>query len=217
LDAGIYHLAMTASTLRVRRATIEDLARLRPLWNSMNLPMSKLEPRLTEFYIVEDADGKLIGEIGFQVGGDQGCMHSEGFTDFGLADASRELLWKRIQILATNHGVLRLWMQDCALFWIQLGFRHPVPEDLKKLPANWISENPSWLTLQLKNEAAINAVQKELAMFMNAQKQKSERTLEQMRTVKTLATILAIIFALVGFGVAILLLLKRAEYVPPGR
>jgi hypothetical protein len=204
---------MTVSTLCVRRATIEDLPKLRPLWNSMNLPVAKLEPRLTEFYIVEHEDGKLIGDIGFQVAGDQGCLHSEGFTDFGLADASRELLWKRIQILAANHGVLRLWMQDSALFWIQLGFRHPLPEELKKFPAHWITENASWLTLQLKNEAAINAVEKELAMFMSTQKRQSERTLEQMRTLKTLATILAILFAIGAFGAAIYHMMKRAEYL----
>jgi hypothetical protein len=217
LDAKTYHLAMTASPLRVRRATIDDLALLRPLWESMHLPVSELEPRLTEFQIAEDAEGKIIGEIAFLVGGDQGCLHSEGFTDFGQADSARELLWQRIQTLATNHGVLRLWMQDEAPFWIQLGFKPPGPEELKKLPGHWISENPSWLTLQLKNEAAIYAVTKELAVFMNTQKRQSERTLEHMRTVKMLATILAFIFAICAFGAAIFLMLKRAEYLHPGR
>jgi hypothetical protein len=204
---------MTASTLRVRRATIEDLVMLRPLWDSMHLPVAELEPRLTEFQVVENADGKIIGGIGFQIGGDQGRLHSEGFTDFGLAEVARELLWKRIQTLATNHGILRLWMQESSPFWIRLGFKPPLPEDSKRLPANWKAEDTSWLTLQLKNEAAINAVEKELAMFMSAQKQQSDRTLEQMRTLKKLATVLAIIFALCAFGAAIYLMMKRAEYL----
>ena len=208
---------MTASTLRVRRATIEDLAMLRPLWDSIHLPVAELEPRLTEFQVVEDADGKIIGEIGFQIGGDQGRLHNEAFTDFSLADTARELLWKRIQTLATNHGILRLWMLESTPFWIRLGFKPPLPEDLKKLPVNWITEKASWLTLQLKNEAAINAVEKELAMFMSAQKQQSDRTMEQMRTLKNLATILAVIFAIFAFGAAIFLLLKRAEYLHPVR
>jgi hypothetical protein len=202
---------MSASTLRVRRATVEDLGQLRPLWDSMRLPVTELEPRLTEFQIVEDAEGKLVGGIGFQIGGTQGCLHNEGFTDFGLADTARELLWKRIQTLATNHGILRLWMRDSTPFWIRLGFKPPLPEDTKRLPAEWNTEGPPWLTLQLKNEAAIHAVETELAMFMSAQKQHSDRTLDQMRTLKTLATILAFIFALLAFGAAGYLLLKRPE------
>ena len=208
---------MTASTLRVRRATIEDLDMLRPLWDSMRLPVAELEPRLTEFQVVEDTDGKIVGGIGFQIGGNQGRLHNEGFTDFGLADAARELLWKRIQTLATNHGILRLWMQESTPFWIRLGFKPPIPEDLKKLPANWNTEEASWLTLQLKNEAAINAVEKELAMYMSAQKQHSERTLEQMRTLKKLAVVLAVIFALFTLGAMFLLLLKRPDLRHPGR
>ena len=208
---------MTASTLRVRRATVEDLDMLRPLWDSMRLPVAELEPRLTEFQVVEDADGKIMGGIGFQIGGNQGRLHNEGFTDFGVADAARELLWKRIQTLATNHGVLRLWMRESTPFWIRLGFKPPIPEDLKKLPANWNTEDASWLTLQLKNEDAINAVEKELAMFMSAQKRHSERTLEQIRTMKTLATTLAVIFALFAFGALLFFLMKRPDLLHPGR
>src|SRR5580765_4889496 len=128
---------MTASTLRVRRATVEDLPMLRPLWDSMRLPVAELEPRLTEFQVVEDADGKIVGGVGFQVSGNQGLLHHEGFTDFGMADTGRELLWKRIQTLATNHGIFRLWMQESAPFWIRLGFKPPLPEDSKRFPASW--------------------------------------------------------------------------------
>ena len=208
---------MTASTLRVRRATVEDLAMLRPLWDSMRFPVAELEPRLTEFQIVEDADGKIVGGIGFQVSGNQGRLHHEAFTDFGIADAARELVWKRIQTLATNHGIFRLWMQESAPSWIRLGFKPPLPEDMKRFPANWNNQVECWFTLQLKNEAALNAVEKELAMFMNAQKQHSQRTLDQMRTLKTLATILAILFAFLAFGAAFFLLLKRPDLLHPGR
>jgi hypothetical protein len=208
---------MTASTLRVRRATVEDLAMLRLLWDSMRLPVAELEPRLTEFQVVEDADGKIVGGLGFQVSGNQGRLLNEGFTDFGIADAARELLWKRIQTLTTNHGIFRLWMQESVPFWIRLGFKPPLPQDLKKLPANWNIEGATWLTLQLKNEAALNAVEKELAMFMNAQKQHSQRTLDQIRSLKILATILAILFALFAFGAALFLLVKRPDLLHLGR
>ncbi len=208
---------MTAATLRVRRATIEDLAVLRPMWEAMHLPLATLEPRLTEFQIVENAEGHIIGGIGFQVGGNQGQLHNEAFTDFGLADASRELLWQRIQTLCANHGILRVWMRESALFWTRLGFEAATEGDLKRLPPAWNTEGPPWFTFQLKNEAAINAVEKELAMFMNAQKRQSERTMGQMRVLKTLATIVAIIFAIIVFGAAFFLLMTRPELLHPGR
>jgi N-acetylglutamate synthase-like GNAT family acetyltransferase len=207
---------MTAATLRVRRATVEDLDALRSLWASMHLPAVELEPRLTEFQLVEDPEGKLVGGIGFQISAHQGRLHSEGFTDFALADAARELLWNRIQTLATNHGILRLWTREETPFWGRLGFKPANADDLKKLPADW-NKDASWLTLQLKNEAAINAVEQELTMFMSAQKQQSERVFQQVRTLKTLATIIAVIFALFAFGAAFYLLLKRPEMLHLGR
>jgi len=206
---------MTAAPLRVRRANIEDLEMLRPMWESMHLPGVALEPRLTEFQIVENAEGHIIGGIGFQIGRTQGQLHNEAFTDFGLADAARELLWKRVQTLCANHGILRVWMRDNAPFWARLGFKAATEEDLKRLPAAWNTEGPPWFTLQLKDEAAIGAVEKELAMFMTAQKKHSERTMGQLRTLKTLATIVAIIFAIIAFGAAFFLLLKRPDLLRP--
>jgi len=208
---------MTASTLRVRRATLEDLDALRSLWNSMHLPVAELEPRLTEFQVVEDADGKVVGAIGFQIGANHGRLHSEGFTDFAIADAARDLLWPRIQTLCANHGILRLWTQENTQFWLRLGFKPADAEDLKKLPLNWNTGDSSWLTLQLKNEAVINAVEQELAMFMSAQKQQSARISQQVRTFKTLATFIAILLAILAFGAAFYLLVKKPELLHPGQ
>jgi len=201
---------MTA-TLRVRRATVEDLDHLRSLWASMHLPVDELVPRLTEFQVVENAEGEIVGGIGFQIGGSQGQLHSEGFSDFSLADSGRELLWNRIQTLCSNHGILRLWTREKTPFWARLGFKSPNEDDLKRLPANWNAEDASWLTLQLKNEEVLNAVEKELAMFMNAQKQQSARISQQARAVKTLATVVAVILAMLILGAAIFLLLKKSQ------
>jgi len=202
---------MTAATMRVRRATIEDLGALRPMWEAMHLPSVTLEPRLTEFQIVENPDGQVVGGIGFQIAGHQGHLHNEAFTDFGIADASRDLLWKRIQTLAANHGILRVWMRESTPFWAQLGFKVATEEDLQRLPAAWNTEGPPWFTLQLKDEVAISAVEKELAMFMTASKRHSERTMEQLRVLKTTALVVAIIFSLIAFGAAFYLLLKRPD------
>jgi N-acetylglutamate synthase-like GNAT family acetyltransferase len=207
---------MTAATMRVRRATIEDLDMLRPMWEAMHLPGATLEPRLTEFQVVENSAGEIVGGIGFQISGSQGHLHNEAFTDFGLADASRELLWKRIQTLATNHGILRVWMRENTPFWARLGFKAATEEELQRLPAAWNTEGLPWFTLQLKDEVAIGAVEKELAMFMAAQKKHSERTMDQLRTLKTLALVVAIVFAIIAFGAAFYLLMKRPDLLHPG-
>jgi hypothetical protein len=84
---------------------------------------------------------------------------------------------------------------------------------LKKLPAEWSAENAGWLTLQLKNEDVLSAVEKELALFMGAQKQQTARITRQARTLKTLATLAAIILATIVFGLAIFLLLKHPDFL----
>ena len=208
---------MTAPNLRARRATVEDLDTVRPLWTSMRLPVADLEPRLTEFQVVEDEQGKLIGGIAFEVGAQQGRLHSEGFTDFAHANAARELLWNRIQKLASNHGILRLWTQEDTPFWNQTGFKAADAETFKKLPTGWNTGNASWLTLQLKDENAIASIEKELAMLMANEKKQSARIFQQARTLKTIATLIAFILAILAFGAAIYILMKRPDLLHPGR
>jgi len=208
---------MTDSTLRVRRATVEDLDALRPLWTAMNFPVAELEPRLTEFQIVENTGGNVVGAVGFQIGASHGRMHSEVFSDLPTADEARKLLWKRIQTLSANHGILRVWTREESPYWDHIGFTKATEEELKRLPTNWNSLGIPWLTFQLKNEAAIDAVEKELAVFMGAQKQNSERIIQQVKTLKVLATFIAIIFAIIAFAAAFYLVMKRPDILHPGR
>ena len=56
---------MNGSTYRIRRATLDDLDALRPLWESMRLPVADLERRLIEFQVAESPEGKIVGAIGF--------------------------------------------------------------------------------------------------------------------------------------------------------
>jgi N-acetylglutamate synthase-like GNAT family acetyltransferase len=208
---------MTASTLRVRRATIEDLETLRPLWTSMKLPVAELEPRLTEFQVVENAEGKVLGGIGFQMAGGSGRLHSEGFADFAIADKARELMWNRIQTLASNHGILRVWARENVPFWTGVGFKKADAEALKRLPPAWNSEETSWFTLQLKDEAAIASVEKELAMFMEAEKRNSDRVFQQARTMKMVANLLALILLAFAIGAAIYYLIRNPGFLHPGK
>ena len=82
---------MTPPNHRVRRATLDDLPALKPLWESMRFSVEDLEKRLTEFQIAENAQGEVVGTIGFRMAGRQGCVHSESYADFSVADVVRAM------------------------------------------------------------------------------------------------------------------------------
>jgi len=208
---------MAVPNVRIRRATLDDRETLRSIWESMHFSADDLDKRLTEFQVVEKSDGKVVGAIGFQVGERSGRIHSEGFSDFSAADAGRAAFWQRIQTLSSNHGIFRLWTQENAPFWKQQGFQAATEETLKKLPAAWADPEAGWLTLPLKDENEILSLEKELAVFMQAEKQRTARAFQQGRTLRTIATVIAFVLALAVFGLAIYIMSQRHRLAPPGR
>jgi N-acetylglutamate synthase-like GNAT family acetyltransferase len=207
---------MSSPNPRVRRATLEDLPGLKVLWSSMHFPAEQLEKRLTEFQLVESADGKLLGALGIQILRQHAWLHSESYHDFSVADAVRPLLLERLRSLASNHGVFRLWTREKSPFWTRHGFQPALPEALKKLPEAWADAGPGWLTLQLKDEEAILSIEKELALFMDSEKRRTQRALKQARAMKTVATLVAVIFA-VAILAAVFFLRKNPAIFAPHR
>jgi len=193
---------MNSSPYRVRRATLDDLSQLTALWQSMRLPVEDLGKRITEFQVAEGADGKLPGAVGLQIAERQGRVHSEAFSDFALADVLRPLLWERIRAVAANHGLLRLWTQERAPFWGQCGLAPANGEVLEKLPALWRGQSSGWLTLKLKEDIEVAiSLDKEFALFMESEKQRTERAFQHARILKTVATLVALaVFILVLAG-----------------
>ena len=184
---------MSASNFRVRRATLDDLSQLTALWKSMHFPVDDLGKRVTEFQVAEAADGKLVGAVGLQMAEKQGRIHSEGFTDFSLADQLRPLLWERVHAVATNHGLLRLWTQEQAPFWNHCGLAKADAESLAKLPLNWRGPASNWLTLKLRDDIeTMTSLDKEFAMFMESEKQRTARAFQHARVLKMIATIIAV-------------------------
>jgi N-acetylglutamate synthase-like GNAT family acetyltransferase len=208
---------MNSSDHRVRRATLDDLHGLKALWETMRLPSADLEKRLTEFQVVVDAQGKLVGALGVQLVQQHGWLHSEAYTDFALADEVRPLLWERIQSITANHGVFRLWTQERAPFWTRHGFQAATPETLARLPEVWSSAGPGWLTLQLKDEAVLISLDKEFALFKETEARRSAQALDQARTVKTVITVIAFVVAILVLGGGLYLILTRKSpgLIPP--
>lgn len=194
---------------QVRRATLEDLDALTALWNSMKFSAADLKNRLTEFQVAQGADGKVAGAVGFQMLQRHGLIHSEAFEDFSMADQVRPLLWGRIQALAMNHGIVRLWTQENAPFWTHNGLQPADSNALQRMPESWNRSAPGWLTLRLKDEDVLLSLDKEFALFKEAEKQNTAVTLNHARKLKTVATAIGATVAFLLVVAAIYLLLTR--------
>lgn len=205
---------MSSSRLQARRATLDDIEALRDLWEMMRYPLNELEKQLTDFQVVVDVEGKVVGSVGFRSAQRQGQIHSEAFSDFSFAERARPVLWERIQSLSNNHGVARLWTNDASPFWTHNGFQPATPANLEKLPVQWDRTKPGWLTLQLKDENAIASLDKEFAMFMASEKQRSEYALGQAKTLKTIATVVALLIAFGILAAAAFVFLSRKAGSP---
>jgi hypothetical protein len=178
----------------------------------MHFPVDDLAKRITEFQVAENEDGKLLGAVGLQLAERQGLIHSEGFTDFAFADNLRPQLWERIQAVATNHGLFRLWTQEQAPFWNHCGLAKADPESLEKLPAPWHGLASVWLTLKLKDDLQeVISADKEFALFMESEKQRTARAFQQARILKFVATIVAVGLLLVVVTGTFLLLRKHPQ------
>ena len=192
---------MTTPNPQVRRATIEDLPKLVELWRQENLPAPDLEKRFKEFQIVESAEGELVAAVGLQVAGLEARLHSEVFAHAEQADALRELLWERAQVVAQNYGLIRLWTQFSTPFWNHSGFRYPAPDVLAKLPPVFGGEPQPWQFLQLKDEvAAPVSIDKEFALFREMEKERTEKIFRQAKALKLVALVVVLaVFGLVAF------------------
>jgi len=200
---------MNPSDYRVRRATLDDIGALRALWESMRYPTGDLERRLTEFQVVEGPGGEVVGALGFQIVERQARIHSEAFTDFAIADSMRPVFLKRIQSLAMNHGVVRLWTQEHAPFWTRHGFQSAGATALEKLPSLWDRSAVDWLVFQIRDEEAIASADKEFAMFMASEKQRTAQALAQAKRLKAIVTVIALILTAAVLIAAGYIYLKR--------
>lgn len=194
--------------LRTRRATVEDLPALRNIWISMRLPADELESRLTEFQVVE-WEGEVAGAIGFQIIRTAALLHSEGYADFSIADAARQLFWDRIQALAANHGVFRLWTQENSPFWLRWGFQPASGELLSRLPEEWKATDGKWYTLELKDEDAVNtALKDQFADFIADEKKQTANVSAQARKISLLLTVIFFLIGVLGVATAIYLFMR---------
>ena len=199
------------SNYRVRRATLDDINQLTTLWKSMGFPVDDLAKRITEFQVAEGPQAKVVGALGLQIAERQGRIHSECFSDFALAEQLRPLLWDRVHSVAINHGLLRLWTQEQAPFWNHCGLVVADAPTLEKLPAPWrATSSLPWLTLKLKEDiVTVVSLDKEFALFMESEKQRTARAFQHARLLKALATLIALAVLVLVMAAAFFIIRRR--------
>lgn len=210
---------MSSPEYTLRRATVDDLVGLKILWDRAHLQVLDLEKRLTEFQIAVSDTGDLMGAIGLQLDSKQGKIHSEALAQPENQDYFRQLFWERLQIVARNHGLVRLWTEEASPFWTQREFQPADPELIaKRLPAGFGDPTKPWQTLQLREESATAiSLEHEFDLFQAAQKESADRLMRQAGMLKTFAyTLLTVAVVVCGYFV-IKVLIKNPSIFTGGR
>jgi hypothetical protein len=203
------------TAFRVRRATVEDLNALIEMWSAMRFDVVLLEKRLTEFQVAESADAKVVGTVGFQVIGQDGLVHHEAFADFSLADTIRFAIWDRLLKIAENHGLYRIWTQEDAPFWGHNGLLPASAELLAKLPSG-LDPAAKWLVVTLREETPPPRLtaEEDFEKFIETEREKTGQIVEKARTMKSVATLIAVVLFLGVMAAAIYLLMRMRQPIP---
>jgi len=189
---------------QVRRANLEDLPVLKALWSVNHLPSLELEKHLTEFQLVLRPDGVALGTVALRIAGVHGLVHSEAYYSAAQAAECQTQLWARLQSLAHNRGLARLWLRaPPSAPWLARGFHPATDQDLQRLPAAWVDPRAKWATLSLRDEALLSgALEEEWEQFRDAERTSRDRLQRQAALLKWLAALIALAF----FAGALLLL-----------
>lgn len=198
--------------IRARRATVEDLPALQALWQRAELPWDQLDRFVTEFLVVPAADeGMLLAAIGLQVDGDQALAHSEAILPGQESDALRAALWQRLQIVARNNGVVRLWTLEDAPYWRSV-FGPADAAMMQGLKASFADPGAEWWTYQLIDPAkAQKMIDERLALWEATRQSDSTYLADNIQRFRQISfvvvgLVLAMMAVMVGY-----VLIRRPE------
>lgn len=194
-----------APQFQTRRATIEDLPQLIPLWQLERLPAELLEKRFTEFQLVTDEAGLVLATIGLKISGPAGWLHSEAIARPELADRLRELLWKRLQVVMQNHALELLWTKLKGAWCREEGFAPAREEQLALLPPAFQTAEGTWNVKILRAAAAKATLENEFAHLKLMQQEEAARLQARVRWIKRIALGCTVLVFLVMIGAAIML------------
>lgn len=197
---------MTAPQFQARRATLDDLPALRPLWEAERLDAAALEKRLTEFQVACNEEGRLLGAVGMLRHQQHGLLHSEVFADFAFADTLRLLLWERLRTVGRNYALARMWTRETSPFWRSVGFDPPDEAQLAQFPAAFGEADASrLLTVKLRDDPFADMTpEQEEVMLKQHLRADTDKMLQQARSLRmVLYGVLAIFAIILAIGASI--------------
>jgi hypothetical protein len=203
-------------TYQARKAAMEDLDFLRGLWRAQGVDPADFEERWPEFHVIIDLQGAPVGAVGFMVEGKNGWLFFEGYDLETAAESAQELAINRVVNLAKSQGLLRVWSHLDSANLESRDFTVATPSQRTFLPVEWdraLAPEPNqrvdWKVVQIRDEAAMQQMEKELALF-DAMNQ-GRRMSDQKPVAGKMMSILAIILAIVIFGIGIYVLFFYAN------
>ena len=194
------------SEITYRRATVDDVEALAKLWEHAGLNVVELEKRLTDFQIAEAPSGDVIAAIGLHVNAQQGRLHSEAYLDDFNIPVLRPKLFERIQNVAKNYGLIRVWKLDDTSAWEEYGFREPEPSEMEAYPPGFGNWKADWTVLKLREDiASADLIEKEIELFRITNQEDNLKIVRRAKVFKLLAiTISVVLFIIVAFGLFIM-------------
>jgi N-acetylglutamate synthase-like GNAT family acetyltransferase len=199
--------------MQARRATVEDLPQLAALWTLERLSADELEKRFTEFQVVEDS-GEVIAAVALKIFSHHGQLHSESIGRADVADRCREMLWNRIQVIARNHSLDRVWTNLRAPFWRAAGFSVASPEQVTKFPESFGDKAHPWQILMLRaEEGAADAIEKQFAMLQALHTREREQFHSRVAVIKKIAIGLTAVVAVLVVTWAVLLFRYGPKFI----
>lgn len=177
-----------------RRATIDDLPSLQALWIEAGQPWEELEKFLGEFQVVADPDGSLIAASGLLVEGSEGLLHTETIAQRASeqADELRALLWRRLQIVARNQGVVRMWTAEESPYWAT-EFSTASAAAVQGCSASFLANDPqaTWRIRELVDaNRAKQMVNEQMAIWAASRSQEREQFQRKTRLFMSVALVL---------------------------
>lgn len=192
-----YGRPVDPTPISARRAAVEDLAALQTLWQENGLPWEQLGGFLAEFQVAEDEDGLITAAIGLLIEGDHALLHTEAVRPNADADLARSALWRRVQIVARNQGVQRIWTQEDAEYWATAGFAPVPPPLVERAPASFLKSSEDWRACDLLDPERAKAMIHEQLAILEAERMQSAAAFQQkVRNFRLFAILLAFVVLL---------------------
>ncbi len=204
---------MEAPSLSARRATVEDLPALQALWQIGGLPADELEKFLTEFQVVPgEGEGVLLGAIGLMVEGNDALLHSEALAPGDEGDEIRAALWRRLQIVARNQGIHRLWTQEDADYWRDGCFLAAPAETVSAATAGFVDKTATWMVCELIDPAKAKLlVTEQMAIWHATRTQEADELQGKIRAFRNASLLVAALVVVLMIGMVVFVLRQRPD------